>query len=333
LSRYRGLRDQYKLKALSHYNGRSLDHYKPSKLYPKPYRKPFQPKKTSRPRYSRPLSRRGRGRLPYSKPNYFQNRQLEKKYELKPKPEKMSSPPKAEVVRYETGTSVDPWVDAEQIAKDVEERLDSKLTERILERIETEIEELMQKVEQNSEKKVEDSELGEKLEASEQKTVEMNDGNILETEVNDIESEDIESEKVEGVEDLPELTEESTEKGDISLEGGFELVSSLGRAIPLETDDVEFEELNEELKSAAGIETQSESEVETSVQEIEVSEEPTVIEQAVEIGKPTIAEESFERGTEIETLENAELFLDEIGMIKPLEEVEPEKVESMGNRV
>jgi hypothetical protein len=233
LSRYKRLEDKYRLKALSRYRPEKLKPYRPSKMYPNPYRKIFRVKKVSKSSYAKPQGRR-RGRLPHPKPNYFQIKAPEKKYELKPKPEKMSSPPLTKTPRYTLEKQgVEPLVDAEQIAKDVEERLDSKLT-GILERFEAEFEELMQKVVKPSETSAAIS-IEKNPEPSKQEVeiegVEawMNHGEGREGEG--------ENPRIESVEDSSEVQGESKE--DVSLEGGFLVSETFGLAIPTETEELE----------------------------------------------------------------------------------------------
>ena len=325
MSKYRRLEELYRLMVSRGYRTERLKPYRPSKLYPRTYRKPFRAKKASR--YTRPnVSRGGRGRLPIPKPNYFQSRPPEKKYELKPKPEKMSSPLRNEVLRYTTGNSVEPWVDAEEIARDVEKRMDSKLTESILERVETELDGLLDRVKA----KVENSKEGmaELKEMSETDTLPIESGE----ETQDEHHEQREYEKLARLENTEDVSAEET-----TLEGDFILSDSFGLAIPIEVDDAEEskipeeKDLDENLEQIESVEDAGEiaSEAETpTVQEVEIVEG---IEPAVEVDETIPVEENFENPAEIENLENAELFDPKLEL-EPIDEIEPERVEPSQTR-
>jgi hypothetical protein len=251
LGKYYGLKDEtkYRNKTLSHYRT-FLDHYRTSKLYPKPYRNPKPVKRYSRP----PVERRGRGRLPLPKPNYFRIQKPEKKYELAEKPEKMSSPLVEKPPRYTLeNRSIEAWPDTEQIAKEVEKGLESKLTEQILEKFGAKLEELMQKVErvENLEKSTEQEKLEPKQEVERHAETQMQDGQKSESETARIESK----------EDSSEVREEPKEDN-VSLEGGFKFSEAFGLAIPIEVDETELEPIAQERENKEEPSEREHSEIE-----------------------------------------------------------------------
>ena len=263
MSKYRSLEDSYKNRTLNHYKARSLDLYRTSKLYPKPYRNPKPVRKYSRPQ----AERRGRGRLHHPKPNYFQSPKPEKKYELTQNSKKMSNPPVAKTPRYTIEKpSTEKWVDTEEIVKEVEKRLDGKLTERLLEKFGTELEELLRKVE-NSEKLTEQEE----LEPNEQETEKV-EGQVEKQMRNEHwQMRDGGAANIESGQDSPEVPEESKEDS-VPLEGSFRFSRAFGLAIPTETS----EEVGTSEQSAEKSETSITGEAtETKNDEVENVEEET----------------------------------------------------------
>ncbi|RLG44307.1 MAG: hypothetical protein DRN81_04830, partial [Thermoproteota archaeon] len=147
MSRYRG-RDPYRNKALGNYRIESPKYYRTKKAYSRPYYKILFKRN-----YKLPLMRKARGRIEgYYKPRQENFRTFEEKYELKPKPEKISAPPIPKPLRYTSQSMVETQVDTERIAKEVEGRVKKEITGELLERFESELEELMRKFNDATEK-------------------------------------------------------------------------------------------------------------------------------------------------------------------------------------
>jgi len=231
LSRYRSLEELYNQGTSSHYRKGSLDNYYSSKHHQKPYRNPVGAK-----RYPKPIERGRRGKLPYPKPNYFQSQKPEKKYESVLKLENMGSPSTGKTPRYTIeNPHSESWVDAEQIAKDIEKRLDSKMTERFLENFSADLEELMRRF-----GKVENVEKPTEQRPEQKQDVEghvemQNDGG---------QKVDREKAKVESKNESSDIPEESKEV-DMPLDGGFKVSRAFGIAIPTEVEEQDKEEITD----------------------------------------------------------------------------------------
>jgi len=256
LSRYRDS-NLYK-NGLSHYKTKSSDHYHTSKPYARPY-------SNSRPlrKYSRPQAGRGgRSRLPYPKPQYFQSQKPEKKYEHALKTGHTSSPFTSKTPRYTLeNPTFEPWVDTDEIAKDVEKKLDSKLTERFLEKFGADLEEIMRRVERGSET----------LEKSTEKSeTEQGAKRQVEAKINDDHEQKKISEiaKTESIDHSSEIPEESKED-DMLLDGGFKVSRTFGVAIPTEPEEQDSEQMPQESKDKDEI-TDKESEADQT--EVETAE-------------------------------------------------------------
>ena len=123
MSRYRR-RDPYRNKALGNYRIESPKYYRTKKAYFRPYYKILFKRN-----YKLPLMRKARGRIEgYYKPRQENFRTFEEKYELKPKPEKISAPPILKPLRYTSQSMVETQVDTERIAKEVEGRVKKEIT-------------------------------------------------------------------------------------------------------------------------------------------------------------------------------------------------------------
>jgi hypothetical protein len=268
LSEYRR-RDPYR--NLKHYRNNASNHYRRRKPYPIHYRNPIKIKVYYKP----PATRRARGRLSYPKPRPENVKPPEKKYESKQRSERVSAPPIPKPLRYTSGNQVvEPWVDAEEIAKEVENKLDKKITERILEKFESELEDLINKfagrLSERSTEITEEHE--EKSETSEQDLTESSEERI---EGNTQE----EVEKPETNHELEHIGE--TGKDYPSLEGGFNISSTFGLAVPLED-----QEINDGTELLENIESESRHLGESEIIEIEGDGEikPHVEDQRVEAG-------------------------------------------------
>ena len=254
MSRYRR-RDPYRNKALGNYRIESPKYYRTKKAYFRPYYKILFKRN-----YKLPLRRKARGRIEgYYKPRQENFRTFEEKYELKPKPEKISAPPIPKPLRYTSQSMVETQVDTERIAKEVEGRVKKEITGELLERFESELEELMRKFNDATEKFAKTVEEKEKLETDRE----------LHTNAELID------ERTEREVDNAENDEEHVEsEKNLTLEGGFNIYPSLGLAIPVEdreefevekspeeyeTNDLENVELMREIRGPIELETANES--------------------------------------------------------------------------
>jgi len=232
LSKYRR-RDPYRNKALGNYRIESPKYYRTKKAYSRPYYKILFKRN-----YKLPLRRKARGRIEgYYKPRQENFRTFEEKYELKPKPEKISAPPIPKPLRYTSQSMVETQVDTERIAKEVEGRVKKEITGELLERLESELEEIMRKFNDVTEKFAKTVEEKEKLETDR----ELHTNAELIDERTEREVDNAESDEGSHVEQEKNLT----------LEGGFNLYPSLGLAIPVEDrEEFEAEESPEEYETA-----------------------------------------------------------------------------------
>jgi len=285
LSRYRDS-NPYK-NGSSHYRTRSLDHYKPFKPYARPVRKYSKP----------PVGRGGRSRLPYPKPQYFQSQKPEKKYEPALKTEHASSPLTTKTSRYTIeNPSFEPWVDTDEIAKDVEKKLDSKLIERLLEKFEAELEELMRRVEKGSET----------LEKSTEKPeTEQGAKRQVEAKINDDHEQKEISEiaRTESIDHSSEIPEESKED-EMPLDGGFRVSRTFGVAIPTEPEEQDSEQMPQESKDKDEI-TDKESEADQT--EVETAESESKLDEnreQEEIEDLKVEEDEVEDEAETKETEN-----------------------------
>ena len=221
MSRYRR-RDPYRNKALGNYRIESPKYYRTKKAYFRPYYKILFKRN-----YKLPLMRKARGRIEgYYKPRQENFRTFEEKYELKPKPEKISAPPILKPLRYTSQSMVETQIDTERIAKEVEGRVKKEITGELLERFESELEELMRKFNDATEKFAKTVEEKEKLETDR----ELRTNAELIDERTEREVDNAENDEGSHVE----------QEKNLILEGGFNIYPSLGLAIPVE-DREEFE--------------------------------------------------------------------------------------------
>jgi len=276
LSRYRR-RDPYRNKALGNYRIESPKYYRTKKAYSRPYYKILFKRN-----YKLPPMRKARGRIEgYYKPRQENFRTFEEKYELKPKPEKISAPPIPKPLRYTSQSMVEAQVDTERIAKEVEGRVKKEITGELLERFESELEELMRKFNDATEKFAKTVEEKEKLETDR----ELHTNAELIDERTEREVDNAESDEGSHVEQEKNLT----------LEGGFNIYPSLGLAIPVEdreefeteespeeyeTDDLENIELMRKIQSSVELETSNEP-LETDMEKLE-AENQVIKEEIVE---------------------------------------------------